>query len=96
MALDTKHQANHHYTMGDTFGEISMVYGCKRTVNITSENFTTLGRLTREQYQLCLAQFPTLSSLLKQKIFSYRDRKKMFMLKCINKIDFFKGLGNDA
>ena len=33
---------------------------------------------------------------MKEKIFSYRDKEKMFMLKCINKVDFFKDLSDDS
>lgn len=34
--------------------------------------------------------------MIKEKIFSYKDKQKLFMLKCLNKVDFFRNLSEDS
>jgi len=35
---------------GDYFGEISLIYGCKRTGSVISRKYSTLAKLTQEKY----------------------------------------------
>ena len=44
----------------DYFGEISMVYGCKRTANVQSTKYSTLAKLSYEHYREILIEFPDL------------------------------------
>ena len=41
----------------DYFGEISMVYGCKRTANVQSTKYSTLAKLSYEHYREILIEF---------------------------------------
>lgn len=36
---------------GDFFGEISLIYGCKRTADVISQKYSTLAKLDKEQYR---------------------------------------------
>lgn len=44
----------------DYFGEISLVYGCKRTANVSSTKYSTLAKLTYDHYREILIEFPDL------------------------------------
>lgn len=58
----------------DYFGEISMVYGCKRTANVESSKYSTLAKLTYEHYREILIEFPDLQKKLKEHIYKYNDK----------------------
>ena len=68
---------------GDYFGEISMIYGCKRTSSVSSSKYSTLAMLTKNHYKEILIEFPSLQTHLKQQIFKYNDRMKRFIKQSI-------------
>jgi CRP-like cAMP-binding protein len=80
----------------DYFGEISMIYGCRRTATITSKKYTTLAMLPRAKFKDIQTEFPEMPEVLKQGIYMYADRAKRFMSATIKKIDFFRGIGEDS
>lgn len=82
--------------MSDYFGEISMVYGCKRTANVQSTKYTTLAKLSYERYKEVLIEFPDLTIELKKHIFKYNDKQKAFMIKRMREIEFFKDIDEDS
>lgn len=43
---------------GDYFGEIALIYGCKRTTTIQSSKYTTLAMLRKEHYNELQIEFP--------------------------------------
>lgn len=45
---------------GDYFGEISLVYGCKRTATVVSTKYSTLAMLEKSRYKEILIEFPDL------------------------------------
>ena len=45
---------------GDYFGEISLVYGCKRTATVISTKYSTLAMLEKQRYKEILIEFPDL------------------------------------
>jgi CRP-like cAMP-binding protein len=45
---------------GDYFGEISLIYGCKRTATVISSRYSTLARLGKENYKEIMIEFPEL------------------------------------
>jgi CRP-like cAMP-binding protein len=36
--------------VSDYFGEISLIYGCKRTATVVSRKYTTLAKLTKAKF----------------------------------------------
>lgn len=55
-------------TTADYFGEISLIYGCKRTATVISKNYTTLAKLTKQKFKEMTTEFPEISTVLKQGI----------------------------
>ena len=47
-------------------------------------------------YREILIEFPDLDDELKKGIFRYKDKMKRFMVKSIEKIEYFQDIGNDA
>jgi CRP-like cAMP-binding protein len=45
---------------GDYFGEISLIYGCKRTATVVSSKYSTLAMLKKDSYKEVLIEFPEL------------------------------------
>ena len=82
-------------TQSDYFGEISMLYGCKRTATITSRKYSTLAKLTQKTYKEITTEFPEMVSALKKGIYKYNDRMKRFMKTSLKKIDFFSDLSDN-
>ena len=50
--IDEEHQAKplHYLIDGDHFGEIGMLFDCKRTATVRSENYGTLAKLTKSSF----------------------------------------------
>ena len=68
---------------GDYFGEISLIYGCKRTASVNSSKYSTLAMLKKVHYKEILIEFPDLQEQVKQSIFRYKDRMKRFTVSSI-------------
>ena len=85
-AIDEKKNSMVLKTMrnGEFFGEISLIYGCKRTATVCSLKYSTLATLTKKNYQEILLEYPDLESHLKNFIYKYNDRMKRFILKGIS------------
>lgn len=47
--------------LGDHFGEISMIYNCKRTATVTSNKYATLGYLSKCDYKKILFKYQEVS-----------------------------------
>lgn len=45
---------------GDYFGEIALIYGCKRSATVTSTKYSTLAMLNKNNYKEILIEFPDL------------------------------------
>ena len=63
-------------TIGDHFGEISLIYKCKRTSTVMSRNYNTMGRLSYVDWRFLTNEFPTYVSCLKRNLFKYDDEIK--------------------
>jgi signal-transduction protein with cAMP-binding, CBS, and nucleotidyltransferase domain len=60
--IDQKKKEREIDTMrnGEFFGEISLIYGCKRTATIKSAKYSTLAKLSKKNYLDILLEFPEL------------------------------------
>jgi CRP-like cAMP-binding protein len=52
-------------TTSDYFGEISLIYGCRRTASVVSRKYTTLAKITRAKFKELTTEFPEIIDALK-------------------------------
>ena len=75
---------------GDHFGELALIYKCRRTATVVSRNYNTMARLTYPQLRSIINEYPLYLKYLKQYLFHYDDEKKKFLLNLIKKVFYFK------
>ena len=61
---------------GDHFGEIAMIYKCKRSATVYSSNYNTFASIDKPRFREVISEFPEYEIALKNNaIKSYRDKK---------------------
>jgi CRP-like cAMP-binding protein len=63
---------------GDHFGEIGLIYGCRRTASVQSTNYGTLAMLTRSNFLELQKSFESIVDSFKNQISLYEDEVKLF------------------
>lgn len=74
---------------GDHFGEIGVIYDCKRTATVVSRNYNTMARITSARFHDLSNEIPKYVDALKRQVFQYDERFKRFMMRVIAKIPYF-------
>jgi len=64
---------------GDLFGEISMIYKCRRSATVISRNYNTMAKLTENSFKSLVSEYPEFLKFLKAHLQTYRDKKKLFL-----------------
>lgn len=64
---------------GSHFGEISMIFHCKRTASVYATNYITCASIDRLKFNELLTLYPTLNELLKKEVVKYKDPLKCFI-----------------
>jgi CRP-like cAMP-binding protein len=78
---------------GDHFGEVALLYKCKRTATVLSNNYCTLGKMTERHFKDLLNKFPEIiEERFREIIYKYKDPITIFLLEAIDKIDYFRGV----
>ena len=77
---------------GDQFGEIGLIYNCKRTATIESSNYGTLAMLSKSNYNELQKSFENITEVFKKQICMYDDDVKMFLEMSCEKINYFRAL----
>lgn len=74
---------------GDHFGEISLIYKCKRSATVTSSNYNTFARIYKPRFREVISEFPEYETCLKNHaIKKYRDKKIEFILRMIKRVEY--------
>jgi len=81
---------------GDHFGEIAMIYKCKRTASVMSLNYDTIAVLGEDQFRSLVAEYPEYLKVLKTHLQGYNDPLKKFRLKTIRQVEFFNNISVNA
>ena len=76
-------------TEGDYFGEIAMIYKCKRTATVVSRNYNTMARITYDRYREVTNEYPEFQRLLKDHLYKYNDKKKEFLQSLVRRVYYF-------
>ena len=83
-------------TEGDHFGEIALIYKCKRTCTIISRNYNTMARITNDRLRNVFNHYPSYKYLLENKIMNYKDPQQQFINSCIKRLPFVKKLSKQT
>lgn len=81
---------------GDHFGEISLLYGTRRTATVTSRNYSTLGKISKDLILQIQSDNPGFVQHLKHYVYKYRDPNKKFLQTALNKIEYCNGINEAA
>ena len=86
------HLSDKLLTEGDHFGEVALIYKCKRTMTVMSRNYNTMARLSYDQYRNIINEFTEFQDLLKAYLFEYNDVGKQFATRMLLSIEFFQDI----
>lgn len=75
-------------TEGFFFGEVGVLYNCKRTATVISRNYNTIATLTSEDLDDISQDYPMFEANLYVKTFKYRDTYKQMIRNAIQKIEY--------
>ena len=81
---------------GDHFGEISLIYGCRRTATVISRNYSTLGKISKDLVMQIQSDNPAFVKQLNTYIMNYSDPNKKFLMTAMDKIEYFNGISESA
>lgn len=74
---------------GDYFGEISLIYDCKRSATVISDKYTTVGVLTKENFKKVITSFPEFIGLFKEGVYKYNDKTTKLTKEIMKKVEYF-------
>ena len=77
---------------GDHFGEIALLYKARRSSSVVSTNFTTLAKMTAEDFENLLSKFPSLKELFLERVEEYDENLKLFFERALLSIDFLNDI----
>lgn len=78
---------------GDHFGEISLIYHCKRSASVISRNYNTLANMEEERFRELIAEYPEYEIQLKSHVRrNYKDPKISFILNMLQQVEYFKNI----
>lgn len=83
-------------SIGDHFGEISMMYGCERTCTVTSSKYGTIGFVPKSGYKEVVFKYQEVADELSKGIYEYDDDLKLFKEWYIRQIPYFKDLSTET
>lgn len=78
--------------VGDHFGEIALLYNCRRTATVISTKYATIGYLPLSRYKEVLFKFQEMGDMLQHQVYSYSDNLKQFKENRLREIPYFKNL----
>jgi len=68
------------------------LFNCKRTATVIANNYCSLAKLSKTNFEEVLNKYPSCIQKFRDKIFHYNDNVKVFLEKCMDKISYFKHL----
>lgn len=75
---------------GSHFGDIAMFYRTKRTATVISGDFSTLAKLSVENYLELVKKMPEFQSMVEKCVQGYNDESKKHILTMLRNIEFLK------
>eukprot|EP00347_Sterkiella_histriomuscorum_P003751 403363088 len=79
----------------DRLSEVALLYNCKRSTTVFSDNYSTLAKLSYEKFHEILQLFPKLEVQMKIHIKTYNDPQRLFIKACLDRVPHFEFLKED-
>ena len=73
----------------DHFGEIAMIYNCRRTATVIGRNYNTMARLNNQHFKKISTGWPRFKTLFEKRVLKYQDTNLNWLKKVIKQIDYF-------
>ena len=81
---------------GNYFGEVSPMFGCKRSATVMARNFGTYGELKKDSMTQLMDEYPLVKVFLWENIMSiYDDDLRLFLSASLSGIDYLQRLAVD-
>ena len=74
------------------FGEVGLLYNCKRTASVNSINYSIVARLGRANFDFICSEFPELIDKLKSQFNQYNDPWRNFLKNVLKAVPYFQNL----
>ena len=82
---------------GDFFGEISLLFGCRRSATVKSRSYCGCSFLTNKDFRALIANHGFFKKYLIMNIMkSYHDELRVFLVTCLKEIDYLKDTKEDV
>lgn len=83
-------------SVGDHFGEISVIYNCKRSATVVSNKYATIGCLPKSKYKQLLFKYQEINDLFMEKLYTYDDSLKLFKEDRLRQTPYFKHASEES
>ena len=85
---------------GDHFGEIALIYKCKRSATVISSNYNTLATLQAPRFRELVSEFPEYEEALKQHLREEygdgKDPKLIFYKGMVMRVDYMEKISDET
>ncbi len=79
------------------FGEVSLLFGCRRTTTVKAKQYCECAYLPNEAFLQILASHPVYKQfLIKNIMCNYDDELRIFLVQVLNQITYFKNLPEEV
>ncbi len=77
------------------FGEVALLFNCKRTASVNSINYSIVARLARSKFDFICTEFPQLIEKLKQEFNNYNDPWRYFLKSVMKGVSYLQYMPQD-
>lgn len=81
---------------GDFFGEIAFLYNSKRSTTVKAKNYTTIGKISKEDVDFLLGEFPFFKTELIKRTIRYDDDLKLFLESTLKTIEYLHNVPDET
>ena len=81
---------------GDMFGEVSIIFGCRRTATVKAKQYCESAFLTHKDFNHIIANHTVLKNFLVKNILAnYDDELRIFLTSCLKEISYLSNLSEE-
>lgn len=81
---------------GHQFGEIGLLFNCKRTASIMTKNYAILARISKENFREVVSEEPIFKKMMMRQVYQYNDPNIKFLKKTMSELPFIKKCGRES